>query len=171
MPRLPLIVMGVSGSGKTTVGSRLADAFDMPFIDGDDLHPASNVAKMAAGIPLEDADRLPWLDTIAHRIADELAAGRPIVVACSALTRRYRDRLVALASDSVFVHLDGDRDLVTVRQRDRDHAFMPTTLLASQFELLEPLQADERGIVVDVRKDPDAIVDDVRVSLEALEQR
>jgi gluconokinase len=162
---VPLIVMGVSGSGKSTIGVALGEAFGAPFVDGDDLHPAANRAKMAAGIPLDDDDRRPWLDAVAERIRSELEGGRAIVVACSALKREYRDRLAAGAPSTVFVHLEGDRELVAERQRGRDHEYMPTSLLGSQFEILEPLQPDERGIRVDVRRAPAEIVADVRRAL------
>lgn len=164
----PLIVMGVSGSGKSTIGAALADAFGIEFIDGDDLHPSANKAKMAAGQPLDDEDRAPWLEIIALRIGAEFAAGAPIVVACSALKRRYRDQLTAHAPETVFVHLAGSRELIAERQRGRRHEYMPNSLLASQFGTLEPLGADERGIVIDVSRDPAAIVDDVRRRLAEL---
>lgn len=167
--RTPLIVMGVSGSGKSTVGAGLAAAFGVEFIDGDDLHPTANKAKMAAGLPLDDEDRAPWLEIIAQRIGAELAEGHPIVVACSALKRRYRDQLVAHAPQTVFVHLVGDRDLIAERQLGRTHEYMPVSLLGSQFDALEPLAPDERGIVVDVRRTPGVIVADVRAALAALE--
>lgn len=168
--RTPIIVMGVSGSGKSTIGAALAAAFGVEFIDGDDLHPSANKAKMAAGKPLDDEDRAPWLEIIALRIGAELAEGRPIVVACSALRRRYRDQLVAYAPSTVFVHLVGDPDLIADRQLGRTHEYMPVSLLASQFDALEPLEEDERGIRVDVRRDPAEIVADVRDALGVLDE-
>lgn len=166
--RLPLVVMGVSGSGKSTVGAALAAAFAVPFVDGDDLHPAANKRKMAEGRPLDDEDRAPWLDRIGSRIAAELAEGVAIVVACSALRRRYRERLASHAPGIVFVHLAGDAGLIAERQRDREHEFMPTSLLASQLETLEPLGGDERGIVLDVGRTPAELVEDVREALGRL---
>ncbi|GAA1792524.1 gluconokinase [Agromyces lapidis] len=163
--RTPLIVMGVSGSGKSTVGGALAEAFGAPFIDGDDLHPSANKRKMAEGIPLDDEDRAPWLELISLRIGAELADGTPIVVACSALRRRYREQLAAHAPETVFVHLAGEAELIAERQRGRVHEYMPASLLASQFDALEPLGEGERGIVIDVRRSPGEIVDDVRAAL------
>ncbi|MFF2271222.1 gluconokinase [Agromyces sp. NPDC058136] len=163
--RTPLVVMGVSGSGKSTVGAALAEAFGVPFVDGDDLHPPANRRKMAEGRPLDDEDRAPWLDRIGLRIGAELDAGVPIVVACSALRRRYRERLAVHAPDIVFVHLAGGTELIAERQRARTHEFMPASLLASQFDALEPLGDDERGIVIDVRRSPPELVEDVRTAL------
>jgi gluconokinase len=138
----PVVVMGVSGSGKTTVGETLAEALGVPFVDGDALHPAANVAKMVAGIPLDDTDRAPWLDAIGA----VLAAG-PVVVACSALKRGYRDRLRASAPDLQLVQLDVDRAVLLDRMTDRTH-FMPPSLLDSQLATLEPPMLDEQAIVV-----------------------
>jgi gluconokinase len=149
-----VIVMGVSGSGKSTTGGALARTLGWPFVEGDDLHPPANVAKMAAGIPLTDEDRWPWLD----RIVDELRAlsktSPDIVVACSALKQCYRDRL-APAGDVRFVHLHGDRETIAARLATRHHRYMPATLLDSQFATLE-LPAD--AIVVDIRDDVDTQV-------------
>ena len=141
----PVVVMGVSGSGKTTVGAALADALGMEFVDGDSLHPEANVAKMAAGIPLDDADRAPWLDAIGA----VLAAG-PVVVACSALKRAYRDRLRAAAPALQLVFLDGDRDVLAERMAARPGHFMPASLLDSQLATLERPGPDERALTVDI---------------------
>ena len=141
----PVVVMGVSGSGKTTVGAALADALGLRFVDGDALHPAANVAKMAAGIPLDDADRAPWLDAVGA----VLAAG-PVVVACSALKRAYRDRLRAAAPDLELVFLDGSRELLASRMASRPGHFMPASLLDSQLATLEPPTVDEHSVTVDV---------------------
>ena len=154
----PLIVMGVSGSGKSTIGALLAQLLGLEFIDGDDLHPRANKEKMAAGHPLNDEDRAPWLEIIAERIGAELADGHPIVVACSSLKRRYRTQLIAHAPSTVFVHLSGQRGIVAERQSHRNHEYMPNSLLDSQFATLEPLEDDERGIAVDLSQTPDEIV-------------
>jgi gluconokinase len=150
----PMIVMGVSGSGKSTIGQALATALGLDFIDGDDLHPSANKEKMAAGHPLDDEDRAPWLEIIAQRIGTELAEGNPVVVACSALKRRYRTQLVSYAPSTVFIHLSGQRDIIAERQTHRNHEYMPNSLLDSQFATLEPLEADERSIVVDLAQTP-----------------
>lgn len=158
--RRVIVAMGVSGTGKSTVGRALAETLDLPFLEGDDLHPESNVAKMAAGIPLTDDDRAPWLD----RIAAEL--DRPQVVACSALKRRYRDRLRRAAPDLVLVYLHGDRALLESRMSQRDGHFMPTRLLDSQLATLEEPHPDEEAIPVDVSLTPAEIVEVVVERLE-----
>lgn len=162
----PLIVMGVSGSGKSTIGRALGEALDMPFIDGDDLHPRANKEKMAAGHPLNDEDRAPWLEIIADRIGADLAEGVPIIVACSALKRSYRTLLIAHAPNTVFVHLSGTRELIAERQSHRNHEYMPNSLLDSQFATLEPLGDDERAIVVDLSQTPDQMVRYVTTTLD-----
>ncbi|NEM90935.1 gluconokinase [Galbitalea soli] len=149
----PLVVMGVSGAGKSTVGAELARRAGLVFLDGDDLHPPRNVARMAAGHPLSDDDRWPWLEAVGA----QLAAGRAGVIACSALRRAYRDRIRALAPDAYFVHLDGGHELIASRLEARDHAFMPASLLSSQFETLEPLQDDEAGLVVALETRPETM--------------
>ena len=137
------------------------------FVDGDDLHPAANKAKMASGSPLTDEDRVPWLKRIGETIAEHRAAGRITIVACSALKRWYRELLRSSVPDLEFVHLSGDRDVIAGRLAHRDHEYMPATLLDSQFEALEPLAEWERGIVVDVAESPDEIVDRVSRLLQA----
>lgn len=145
--------MGVSGTGKSTIGRALAETLDLPFVEGDDLHPESNIAKMAAGIPLTDADRAPWLDLIAAEL------DRPVVVACSALKRSYRDRLRIAAPDLVLVYLHGAPELLATRMGQRDGHFMPTALLRSQLATLEEPAPDEAAIPVDVVLRPDEIVE------------
>jgi gluconokinase len=149
----PVVVMGVSGTGKSTVGVALAAALGIPFVEGDDLHPEANVAKMAAGIPLTDADRAPWLDLIAAELA------RPVVVACSTLTRAYRDRLRQAAPDLALVYLHGTAELLAARVEGREGHFMPTALLESQLATLEVPAPDEEAIPADVALRPDEIVD------------
>ncbi len=152
--RSPIVVMGVSGSGKSTVGALLAAQLGMPFIDGDALHPAANKRKMAAGIALDDADRAPWLDAIAQALARA-----PAVIACSALKRRYRDRLRMAAPDLNFVYLAGSRALLAQRVGRRRHEFMPPELLDSQIALLEPPGGDEEALTFGIHLPPGAIAD------------
>lgn len=150
-----IVVMGVSGSGKSTIGSLVADALHCAFVDGDDLHPAANVAKMTAGIPLTDADREPWLRAVGSTLA--AAGGAGVVVACSALKRSYRDLIRHEAPSAVFVELDGPRELLRERMIRPGH-FMPASLLDSQLATLEPLQPDEAGLRLDVAEAPAELV-------------
>jgi gluconokinase len=153
----PLVtVMGVSGSGKTTVGAALAQRLHVPFADGDDFHPAGNVAKMSAGIPLTDTDRLPWLHALAAWLGEHSATGG--VLSCSALRRSYRDVLRGGASTVRFVHLDGSPEVVARRVAGRPGHFMPASLVESQFATLEPLAADEAGFAVDLDRSVDELV-------------
>ncbi|PYY35247.1 gluconokinase [Curtobacterium sp. MCJR17_055] len=147
-----LVVMGVSGSGKSTVAAMLAEELGWAFAEGDDMHPATNVAKMQAGTPLSDEDRWPWLDVVAGWIRGHLAAGTNGVVTCSALKRSYRD--VLRASGVVFVHVAGDRALLGQRMSSRSGHFMPTSLLDSQLATLEPPQADEVHVTVAADRTP-----------------
>ncbi len=142
--------MGVSGSGKSTVGAELAGRLGRGFADGDDFHPQANRDKMATGHPLTDDDRWPWLDTIGRYLRDEAAAGREVVVACSALKRVYRDRIRAGGALVYFVLLLGDRDLLLARMSARQGHFMKADMLDSQLAILEPLGPDEFGVTVDV---------------------
>lgn len=151
-----IVVMGVSGSGKSTVGAALAQRLGVPFEDADDLHPAANIAKMSAGIALDDDDRHPWLETIGAWLAAHDRHGG--VISCSALKRSYRDQLRAHAARAVFVHLHGTREVIARRQASRPGHFMPASLLDSQFDTLEPLADDEAGVVIDVDQTVDAIV-------------
>lgn len=156
-----IIVMGVSGSGKSTVGERLAARLRWLYEDGDAFHPASNVAKMHAGHPLTDEDRWPWLNAIANAIDRRTAARQRLVVACSALKRRYRDILVHGRDDVRIVYLKGDCDLIARRLKARKDHFMPPDLLASQFSALEEPSADEDVITVDIDASVETIVDDI----------
>jgi gluconokinase len=165
--RAPIVVMGVSGSGKTTVGSALAARLGAPFVDADDLHPAANRAKMAAGVPLDDDDRWPWLRVVGEAIAAGVARGEAPVVACSALRRAYRDVLREAAPGILFVHLAVSPAALAGRVAHRAHEFMPASLLGSQLATLEPLQPDELGLTVDATADPGRIVDEVDAAQRA----
>ena len=151
-----VVVMGISGVGKSAVGGVLATQLEVPYSDGDDHHPASNIAKMAAGRPLNDDDRRPWLRRIGQWLVDHESTGG--VISCSALRRAHRDVLVSHAPRVVFLHLVGERELILARMQEREH-FMPPALLASQEATLEPLEPDERGVVLDITDAPDRIVD------------
>lgn len=139
----PMVIMGVSGSRKSTVGELLGRRLGIPFIDGDGLHPATNKEKMRAGIPLEDADRRPWLQEIGRTLEELQEKGKGVIIACSALKRRYRDLLREHAPGVLFLHLEGSMDTLAARMAARSHEFMPATLLTSQLEALEPLDSDE----------------------------
>ncbi|MFD3454084.1 gluconokinase [Streptomyces sp. NPDC058691] len=157
-PGRPLVVvMGVSGSGKSTVGGLLAERLGVPYAEADDFHPPANIAKMSAGHPLDDEDRAPWLDAIAAWIAERGERGG--VVSCSALRRRYRDRLRKDAPGLFFLHLDGPEELIAARLAARMQHFMPAGLLHSQFEALEPLDPDEAGAVVTIEGGPQQITE------------
>ncbi|MGW3241322.1 gluconokinase [Streptomyces sp. NPDC001070] len=167
-PPPPLVVvLGVSGAGKSTFGRLLARELSVPFVDGDDLHPAANIAKMTAGHPLDDADREPWLRRLATEIRAAGAGGEGLVLACSALKRAYRDELRAADARVWFVYLALDRDTAHRRVAHRAGHFMPAALVASQFAILEPLADDEPGIEVDATAEPAANAARVRAALRA----
>jgi gluconokinase len=147
--------MGVSGSGKSTVGAALARRLSVPFADADAFHPQANIAKMAAGEPLTDADRYPWLEAVGRWLVERENGG---VMSCSALKRAYRDRLRTHCPATEFLHLVGSLELIAERQAGRQGHFMPSTLLRSQFDTLEPLAPDERGIALDVGSSVESIV-------------
>ena len=160
-PCLHVVVMGVSGSGKSIVGERLATELGFEFIDGDDHHSPENIAKMSAGIPLTDEDRGPWLRTLADLVAARHARGEPTVLACSALRRAYRDLLrAAIPSEESFViHLEADAETLRTRMASRRGHYMPASLLESQLATLEPLEPDEAGVVIDGSKpEPEVVV-------------
>jgi len=158
-----IVLMGVSGCGKSTIGGLLAGRLGWPLAEGDDLHPAENVAKMAAGHPLDDTDRAPWLARIRAWIDGRLAAGESGLVTCSALKRRYRDVLRGQQGDVVFVYLHGTREQLLARLTARQGHFMPASLLDSQLADLEPPEPDERAVQIDIGPPPavqaDAIVE------------
>jgi gluconokinase len=153
-----LVVMGVSGSGKTTIAQRLAAAEHWTMLEGDSFHPPANVAKMKAGTPLTDEDRWPWLRAIAAAIDADLARGMNAVVACSALRRAYRDILIGERRDVRLVYLKGSKQLIGERMKSRKGHFMPAALLDSQFDTLEEPAPDENPIVVEIGGTPDEIV-------------
>lgn len=159
-----IVVMGVSGCGKSTIGALIADALGVTFIDGDSLHPIENVAKMAAGEALTDVDRWPWLARVGKELND--SAGNGLVVACSALKRSYRSAILAHAPAAVFVHLDGTHEVLSSRMEGRTDHFMPPALLESQLATLERLEPDEPGFAADIDR---PVPDIVNVTLAELE--
>lgn len=158
---MSVVVMGVSGSGKTTVGKLLAERLGWHYQEGDVLHPPENVAKMSSGTPLTDADRIPWLHKIAARIDAWRRSGESGVVTCSALKRAYRDIIIGDRPDVGLVHLKGSRELIGQRLAARKGHFMPAALLDNQFATLQEPAAEERAITVDVGEAPAAIVDEI----------
>lgn len=159
------VVMGVSGCGKTTVGAALAARIGAVFIDGDSLHSPQNVAKMTSGAPLTDEDRWPWLETIGRRLGG--AAG-PVVIASSALRRRYRDRITTAAGSPVlFIHLAGDIHLIEMRMRARENHYMPPSLLRSQFDALEAPEPEENAFTVGIEGSPEEVLAATVRGLEA----
>jgi gluconokinase len=157
-----IVLMGVSGTGKTEVGTRLARALGAEFVEGDDYHPPANVEKMRSGVPLDDADRQPWLATLSREIGTWLDAGKTVVLACSALKRRYRDILKAGRAGVRFVHLKGPEALIRSRLDHRRGHYMPPSLLDSQFAALEePTEA----ITVSIEGPPEAIVAEIMKKL------
>lgn len=152
---LHLLVMGVSGSGKSTVGAMLAAALELPFADADAFHPPENVAKMSAGMALTDADRWPWLDALGAWLAAQQGGG---VIACSALKRAYRDRLRAAVPGLRVLHLAGGHGMIAGRQAARENHFMPPSLMASQFATLEAPAPDEAALVLDITAPPEALI-------------
>ena len=161
-----LVVMGVSGSGKSTVARPLAERLGWPFQEGDALHPPANIAKMAAGIPLDDADRGPWLAAIAGWIAERLRAGTGGVVTCSALRRAYRDRLREAGNGVIFIYLTGSKAVIAARMARRHGHFMPVALLDSQVATLEAPRPDEHAVMVDIEQPVDRQVDEIVAATE-----
>ena len=168
-PGLPrrVVVMGVSGCGKSTVGAALAAHMGWRFVEGDSLHPSENVAKMAAGQALTDADRAGWLDTLATELAHARRAGQGMVVSCSALKRSYRDRLRSGDPDILFVHLAGDQALIAERMAARQHEYMPASLLQSQFATLQAPEADEQALSLGILDDPAQLTQSIAQHLQA----
>ncbi len=154
-----VVVMGVAGTGKTTVGEGLAEELGCVFVEGDALHPSANIAKMSEGVPLTDEDRWPWLQAIAEMVAVKHHERASTVVTCSALKRSYRD-VLRDAAPTFFVHLDAPFEVLRERMQYRTKHFMPTSLLRSQLETLEPLDDDENGAVIDVTPPIDEVVEE-----------
>jgi gluconokinase len=164
------VVMGVSGSGKSTVATLLADALGCQFLEGDDLHPSQNVEKMRSGIPLTDADRLPWLQKIAEKIDSWRARAQSGVLTCSALKRSYRDVIIGKRSDVTLIYLAGSYELIHQRVASRRGHFMPASLLDSQFASLEEPTVDECPITVDISGEPSDTVAKILRDLESRSQ-
>ncbi len=164
-PSTTVIVMGVSGSGKTTAAEALAERLGWEFAEGDDFHPRANVEKMAAGHPLDDDDRWPWLRALAGWIDQREATGRSVVVTCSALKRSYRDLLAAGRSSVWFAHVSADADVLRERVENRTGHYMPPSLLDSQLATLEPLEPDEPGATITAAGPPDTVVEALLAAL------
>jgi gluconokinase len=162
MESIRWVVMGVSGCGKSTVGSALAQANGVPYIEGDQFHPEANVAKMSAGVALNDEDRAGWLLALQAQIHDAQQRNAGLVVSCSALKRRYRDLLREGDPALRFAHLNGARELISARMQARVGHYMPPSLLDSQFRDLEPLQADEAGVTLDIGTPPGQLVQQIK---------
>ncbi|WOP19755.1 gluconokinase [Raineyella sp. LH-20] len=165
MTETHVVVMGVAGSGKSTIAHGLADRLGWPVAEGDDFHSAENIAKMTGGHPLTDEDRWPWLDSIAAWTAAQDEAGRSTLVTCSALRRVYRDRLRTAPGRTVFVHLVGSPELLAARLAARTDHFMPASLLPSQLATLEPLDSDEDGVVIDIEQNVEQMLDCIVAAL------
>ncbi len=170
-PACQVVVMGVSGCGKSTVGRLLAEGLGARYIEGDEHHPPANVERMRAGTPLTDADRAPWLQVLAGFLREAAAAERSVVLSCSALKRHYRDVLRGGSPRLHFVHLHGTRELLQARVAARRHEYMPATLLQSQLEALEPPGADERARSFDIAEAADAIAARAQQWLQLQPQR
>ncbi|MFD9534019.1 gluconokinase [Streptomyces sp. NPDC060010] len=166
-----VVVMGVSGSGKSTLGRLIAGRLHVPFAEGDGFHPAANIARMAAGHPLDDADREPWLTSLAEYVRETTRAGQSVVISCSALKRKYRDRLRSAGPGVWFLYLELDREVARARVARRAGHFMPVALLESQYEALEPLGADEPGLTVHAATAADAVLARAQAAITRFEAR
>jgi gluconokinase len=162
-----VVLMGVSGCGKSTVGERLATHLGWRFVEGDSLHPPENVAKMAAGQALDDEDRAGWLATLADVLGKAREAGQGLVISCSALKRAYRDRLRRGDPQALFVHLDGSQAVIAARIAARTHKYMPASLLESQFAALQPPDPDEQALCLSVELPPEQLIQTIAQHLQA----
>ena len=162
-----VVLMGVSGCGKSTVGEQLAAHLGWRFVEGDSLHPPENVAKMAAGQALNDEDRAGWLGTLADVLAKAREAGQGLVISCSALKRAYRDRLRSGDPQALFVHLDGSQAVIAARIAARTHMYMPASLLESQFAALQPPEPDEHALRLSVQCPPAELIEHIAQHLQA----
>ena len=167
MKHLIIAVMGVSGSGKTTIAAALAERLHWPFQEGDDLHPPANVAKMHAGTPLTDEDRWPWLDKVAGWVDARLAAGEPGILTCSLLKRAYRDKVIGTRPGVRLMYLHGDHDVIARHIAQRQHHYMPASLLDSQFATLEEPGPDEHPLRVEITDSKDETVRGAIAAIEA----
>jgi gluconokinase len=167
MAPIVIVVMGVSGCGKTTVAAALAERLGWRFAEADEFHSPANVAKMRSAVPLTDEDRRPWLAAIAEWIDVARASETPSVVTCSALKRRYRDVIIGSRPDVALVYLQGDYETIAHRLAERSHHYMPASLLQSQFDALEEPTADENAIVAPIARSPEEIAADVLAKLES----
>jgi gluconokinase len=165
-PPLVIVLMGVSGCGKSTIGAALSERLGWPFRDADSFHPPANIAKMSRGIPLNDEDRSPWLAAIAQWIDARCAAGNPGIVSCSALKCVYRSRIVGTRDGVRLVYLKGDMDLIGRRLRTRKDHFMPASLLESQFAVLEEPEPDEQPLIVSIASSPQGVMDTIIEGLQ-----
>ncbi len=163
-----VVVMGVSGSGKTTIGTLVAHELGVEFIDGDSLHPIENVQKMASGTPLNDDDRWPWLEIVGQRLHEHGQQQQGLVIACSALKRVYRERIRSQAPGALFLHLDGSLEVLTGRLEGRSGHFMPPTLLQSQLDTLEPLEVEEGGYKLNIDQPVEDMVNEAVSKLHAI---
>ena len=167
VPARRVVLMGVSGCGKSTVGEGLAECLGWRFVEGDSLHPPQNVAKMAAGQALDDEDRAGWLAALAEVLAQARQAGQGLVISCSALKRSYRDRLRAGDAQALFVHLEGSQSVIAARIAQRTHLYMPASLLDSQFAALQPPEPDEQALSLSVQQPPADLIQNIAHHLQA----